>query len=123
MKPLSPASAAALLTRIDGGTGCELRALSVIDPTTLRLRLSVQDRNRGFDWIDLVFEVSGVTDAALVEDGKLGFVDCSEGISLFAENGSAGVGVGSYDSSEALKSSGLYLLGSSLKFEEAEFSG
>ncbi len=124
MKPLTGSADAAKLTeRILNGEGGMLRSLTVKGPTTMALRLSVQDASRGFDWIDLVFEMNGVTDAKLLDDKQLSFVDTDEGITLRYENGVWGIGVGRYESLEALKSSPLYLTGTSLKYEEAPFGG
>lgn len=122
MKPLNPRSAKELLERIDNATNAELRSLTLIDPTTVQLRLSVQDRNRGFDWIDLVFEVSGVNDARLIDDAKLSYIDSSEGISICYDGEHAGLAIGSYGSLEGLRDSALFVIGSGVKFAEAEFS-
>lgn len=124
VKPLPTAvAAAALLERILNGEGAMLRSLSVNSPTSAALTLSVQDRNRGFDWIDLTFEMSGMNDAHLVEDGKLDFLDMERGITVLFEEGLWGVGVGHYRSLRALRDAPLYLIGTTLKYEEAPFSG
>ena len=123
MKPLTASSASALLERIDFAKDGELRSVTMNSPTTFSLRLSVQDVSRGYDWIDLVFEVSGVSDARLLEDTQLKMVDMSEGVSVVIENGSAALGIGDYASLENITNAPLYLRGSSIKFEEAPFSG
>lgn len=124
MKPLTTAaSAAALCERILNGEGAMLRSLTVNGPTSASLTLSVQDKQRGFDWIDLTFEMSGMNDARLVGDTQLDFIDTDEGITVLFEEGLWGIGIGRYGSLEALKSAPLYLVGASLKYEEAPFSG
>ena len=45
----------------------------------------------------------------------------SEGISIVFEDGVCGLAVGSYSSIEALKNATLYLIGSSMKYEERPF--
>ncbi|WP_345988447.1 hypothetical protein WCX18_12825 [Sulfurimonas sp. HSL1-2] len=124
MKPLStPSAAATLLERIIDGEGAMLRSLALNGPTTATLTLSVQDKHRGYDWIDIVFEISGMNDAKLVDDKQLGFIDTDEGITVVFENGQWGLAVGRYGGMEALKSAPLYVIGTSLKYEEAPFSG
>ena len=118
MKPLNPRSAKELLERIDNATNAELRSLTLIDPTTVQLRLSVQDRNRTV----VVFEVSGVNDARLIDDAKLSYIDSSEGISICYDGEHAGLAIGSYGSLEGLRDSALFVIGSGVKFAEAEFS-
>ena len=122
MKPLNQRSAKELLERIDNATNTEIRSLTLIDPTTMQLRLSVQDRNRGFDWIDIILEVGGVNDARLVDDAKLPFVDMAEGLSICYHEEQAGLGIGSYGSLEGLRDSTLFIIGSGIKYAEAEFS-
>lgn len=122
MRPLTSASSATLLKRIDNATGGELRSLVMSSPTTCTLTLSVQDRNRGFDWINIVFEVSGLSDARMLDDNKLAFVDMSDGITIVFDKERAGLGIGTYNSIDALRSSTLYLIGNSIKYAEADFS-
>ena len=124
MKPLgSPAAVKQLLDRILDGEGAMLQSLKLGGPTSATLRLSVQDKQRGFDWIDMTFEMNGMNDARLVDDDKLGFIDTEDGITVLFEDGLWGVGIGRYRSLEALKSAPLYLIGTSLKYGEAPFSG
>ena len=124
MKPLSSASAASSLSeRILHGEGAMLHSLNLGGPTSATLRISVQDKHRGYDWIDMMFEINGMNDARLIDDDKLGFLDTDEGITIMFENGMWGLGVGRYGSLEALKSAPLYCIGASLKYEEAPFSG
>lgn len=100
-----------------------LRTLTVKDPQTIAIRLSVQDKQRGFDWIDLVLQMQSVHDAALVDEEKLPLLDTDDGITLCYEKGLWGAGIGRFRSLEALRSSKLFLVGESLKYEEAPFSG
>ena len=124
MKPFSSSSSAsALCERILHGEGAMLKSLKLHGPTSATLRVSVQDKHRGFDWIDVLFEMNGMSDARLVDEEKLGFVDTNEGITILFEEGVWGLGVGRYGSLRALGSAPLYLVGTSLKYEEAPFSG
>lgn len=123
MKPLGAREIKALNLRIDNATGGELRSLLVIDPLTMQLRLSVQDASRGHDWIDVIFEISGVSDARLIEDAKLAFLDMETGMTLLSEGDEAVVAVGRYSSLHSALDAPLYIKGTALKFEEAPFSG
>jgi hypothetical protein len=122
MKPLLPNKTAELLTRIDDATDGELVSIIMNNPQNFTVELSVQDKNRGYDWINIAFEIDGVIDANLLDEGKLSLVDMSEGITLLFEEGLYGIGVGDYKSIEALKSAPVYLIGNALKYEERPFS-
>ena len=123
MQPLHSNKTKELLTRINNGIDGEIRSVVMNSPTNFTIELSVQDRNRGNDWINMAFEIDGVSDARLVEDNKLPFVDMSEGITIVFEDGTCALAIGKYSSIEALKDATLYLTGSSLKYEERPFSG
>ena len=121
MKPLLSNKTNELLTRIDNAIDGEIRSVVMNSPMNFTIELSVQDANRGNDWINIAFEIDGVSDARLVEDNKLPFVDLSEGISIVFEGNVCGLAVGSYSTVEALKSASLYLVGTSMKYEERPF--
>jgi hypothetical protein len=123
VKPLNKHSSKQLLERIDNAANGEIRSVTVLGPTTMQLRLSIQDAGRGHDWIDIIFEVDGISDARLLDDAKLPYVDMGEGISLLFEGEKVGVGIGSYDTIAALYDSTLYMVGSGVKYAEADFSG
>ena len=124
MKPLATANEAEKLAeRILDGEGAILRSLDVTGPTSARLRLSVQDKQRGFDWIDIIFEIDGMNDARLVDDKALALIDTDDGITVLFEENLRGIGIGRYRSLEALRSLPLFMIGTSLKYEEAPFGG
>ena len=122
MKPLLADKTTELLTRIDNAIDGELFTVTMNSPLNFTIELSVQDKNRGYDWINIAFEVDGVSDARLIEDKKLSLVDMSEGISIVFEEGNYALGVGGYNSLDAIRSASLYLVGSSLKYEERPFN-
>ncbi len=122
MKPLHVSEIDTFDKRFDRCSGGELRSLKLINPTTMVLRLSVQDAGRGFDWIDLELEVSGVNDARLIDESKLSFIDMSEGISILFEDLNVIVCVGDYSSFEAAHDAPLFIRGSALKYQENNFS-
>lgn len=121
MKPLLATQTSELLKRIDNAIDGELYAVTMNTPLNFTVELSVQDANRGNDWINIAFEVDGVNDARLVEDDKLAFIDMSGGISVLFESGSCAFGIGRYDTIAAVNSASLYLVGSTIKYEERPF--
>jgi len=121
MTPLLPNKIPELLTRIDQASGGELFSVTMNAPQNFTIELSVQDKNRGYDWINIAFEVDGIIDAHLIDDTKLSLVDMSEGISICHEDGLYALGIGQYNSIDALKSATLYLIGNALKYEERPF--
>ena len=122
MKPLLSTQTDTLLRRIDHAIGGELYSVTMNSPLNFTVELSVQDASRGQDWINIAFEVDGMSDANLVEDDRLSLVDMSEGISIIFEDGVSAVGVGKYNSIASIKSAPLYLVGTSIKYEERPFS-
>jgi len=122
MTPLQPHKIQELLTRIDNAVDGELVAVTMNHPQNFTVELSVQDKNRGYDWINIAFEIDAVFDARLVDDTKLAMLDMSEGITLLFEDGKCGFGLGAYKSMEALKSASFFLLGETVKYEERPFS-
>ena len=118
MKPLSKKDLPAFLERFSDLTGGELVSLEIVSPIAFKIALTVQDKNRGFDWVNLNFEFSGVTEARLVEDKTLKAVDMQEGGNIvFTDEGiEVGFGSGEYLSSP------LRLRTEILKYEETNFS-
>ena len=122
MKPLLPKQIPELLTRIDHAIDGELRSIIMNHPQSFTVELSVQDKNRGYDWINIAFEVDGIVDARLIDEEKLELVDMSEGLSILIEEGTFSLAIGKYKRLETLKDATLYLIGSSIKYEERPFS-
>lgn len=123
MKPLNKNSTKELLARFDNGVNAEIRSLTPITATNFQLRLSMQDANRGYDWIDIIFDFEGVSDARLLEDAQLAHIDMSEGISLIYETDYIAFALGEVARISQAKESTLFILAQSLKYEEAHFSG
>ena len=122
MKPLHVSQIDTFNRRFNRAINGELRTLKIINPTTMLLRVSVQDEGRAFDWIDLELEVSGVSDARLVDEDKLSFLDMSEGISILFDDKSVIICIGNYSSFDAAHNAPLFIRGSALKYQENNFS-
>ena len=121
MKPLNTNQLPELLTRIDNAIDGELISVVMNNPQSFTVEFSVQDKNRGYDWINIAFEIEGVMDAKLIEESNISFVDMSDGISLIYEEGMVLLGIGNYNTLQSAKSAMLYLVGSTLKYEERPF--
>ena len=120
MRPLT--SSNTLLKRIDHAIDGVIRSVTIQSPTVMTITLSVQDKGREYDWINITLEVSGIVDARFVDESKLSFLDMSEGISVIVDGHQAGVGIGKCSGIDNLKDLPLYLLGDSVKYEELNFS-
>ncbi len=121
MKPLSKSSARELLERLDSAKDSELREIIIMSPTSFKIELSVQDANRGYDWINVAFYISDIIDAQLVDESKLAFLDMSSGISIIYEDSRVGLGNSQCESLSYLSESQLYFIGDSIKYEELLF--
>ncbi len=118
MKPLSKNDLSAFLERFDDLRGGEVVSLDILSPTAFKVSLTVQDKNRAFDWVNLNFELNDVNDAKLLDDKALKAINMQEGanITFTAEGVELGFGAEEYLASP------LRLRAGSLKYEESPFS-
>jgi len=121
LRPLLKNKSPELLTRIDNATDGELISVVMNNPQNFTVELSVQDKNRGYDWINIAFEIEGIVDAKLVEEHKLTFIDMTEGISLLYEEGLALLAIGKYNTLQSAKGATIFLEGTTIKYEERPF--
>ena len=119
VKPLSTQSLYALCERIDYARNGEIHSLTPLTPTSIEIRFSVQDKARGFDWIDVAFIIDGVTDAKLVSDNVLRMLSMDEGITVEIHSSKAALAIGDYQG--RIKDAPLYILGTTLSYEERIF--
>ena len=122
MKPLCASDAQILLERLDGAKEAVLRKITMRGSTSISVEFSVQDAHRGFDWINIVFEMEGVSDARLLDDGNLKHVDMSEGISLVFESQRVGLATAQCDTLSGVAEAQFYLIGHFVKYEERPFT-
>ena len=90
----------------------------MITPTSFKITLTAQDRNRAFDWVNLNLELHGVSDARLLDDTALKAVDMQEGATIAYTAEGIEVGFGA----EEYLASPLRLRAEHLKYEESPFS-
>ena len=119
VKPLSTQSLYALCERIDYARNGEIHSLTPLSPTSIEIRFSVQDKARGFDWIDVAFVIDGVSDAKLVSDNVLRMLSMDEGITVEMDNAKAGLAIGDYRG--RIEDAPLYVVGATIGYEEREF--
>jgi len=121
VKPLSALTLQSLCERIDLARNGEIHSLTPLSPTSIEIRFSVQDKARGFDWIDVAFVIEGVSDAKLVSDNVLRVLSMDEGITVELDNRRCGLAIGSYVG--RLDEAALYIIGSSMGYEELPCMG
>ncbi|ADN10200.1 conserved hypothetical protein [Sulfurimonas autotrophica DSM 16294] len=109
------------LERFDNFKDAELRIVNIVSPTHIKLTVAVQDRARAFDWITLELDFTGVTDARLLEQNKLKFIDMNEGASLLHVNNEFAFGIGACYNASTIKNSTLYIISKDLKYKEEQF--
>ena len=121
MKPLFAKNITSLLTRFDNFSDGELRSIEIISSTIIKITLAGQDSARGFDWVTICFEFSGVSDAKLLNDSKLSLIDMTSGITIIYEDNNFIFGIGEYKSLQNIKNSICFIISSTLKYEEGIF--
>ncbi len=90
----------------------------MLTPTSFKITLTAQDKNRAFDWVNLNLEMHGVTDAKLLDDNVLKAVDMQEGANIAFSSGGIELGFGSQE----YLASPLRLRAETVKYEESPFS-
>jgi len=123
MKPLHVSELKTFQARFERFSGSEIKNITIKSPSVIEIQFSVQDAGRAFDWIDIAFELSNVSDAKIVENSKLSYLDMNEGISIIFEDNKFVLCHGEYSSLQTAKDSPLYIICESIKFKELPFSG
>jgi hypothetical protein len=120
MRPLISSELADFLYRFENFTASQLANIDIISPLSIKIELSVQDRQRAFDWIGLDVLFEEVVEANLVENEKLKHIDMNEGLTIIHENGLFYFMVGDYKTANGTKDALCYIISKSLKYQEAE---
>ena len=121
MKPLLKNDLNTFLKRFGNFVDAELRSIEIISPTIVKITVATQDSARAFDWVAIVLEFSGVSDAKVPESSKLPHIDMSDGITLlFAEN-SFTFALGVYSTPLSATNSICSIKATSLKYKETSF--
>lgn len=121
VKPLNAKSLHALCERINYARHGEIHSLTALSSTSIEIRFSVQDKARGFDWIDLTFVIDGVSDAKLVSDNVLRMLSMDEGITVEMDTAKAALAIGDYKG--RIEDAPLYVLGTTIGYEELPYGG
>jgi hypothetical protein len=106
------------MERFDDIRGGEIVSLQILTPTSFKIALTAQDKNRSFDWVNLNLELHGVTDAKLLDDNALKAVDMEEGVNISFSGDAIEVGFGAHE----YLASPLHLRAETVKYEETDFS-
>ena len=109
------------LDRFENFIDAEFRTIKIINPTNILLEFAVQDKARGFDWITLKLEFFGVSDAKLLDDSKLSFIDMSDGATLLFKDGLVAFAIGKYSNFNSIKDSIFYIIADNFKTYESNF--
>ena len=112
MQPLYIKDLSAFLARFGNFVDGELRHIEIVSPTTFEITLAGQDANRGHDWITVKFELSEVSEAALLENSDYSYVDMSDGIDIEVVD---------YEFTLSIKNSTFFVASAALKYEEGKF--
>ena len=105
--------------RIDYVRHGEIHSITPLSSTSIEIRFSVQDKARGFDWIDVSFIIDGVIDARLLSDNALKMLPLDEGITVEMDSTTAGLAIGDYRG--RMEDAPLYIVGATIGYEERVF--
>ena len=121
MKPLNSSQTAKFLERFDDFKGSEIRSLEILSASEMKLTLAAQDKARDYDWITINLLFTDISDARLVDDSKLAFLDMDEGVTILFDENQYGFSVGSYSNLSSLKDAALYIIAKNIKYDEGAF--
>ena len=119
VKPLNAQTLHSLCERIDYARHGEIHSLTPLSTNSIEIRFSVQDKARGFDWIDVSFVIDGVHAARLLSDNTLKMLSLDEGITVEMDSIKAGLAIGDYKG--RIEDAPLYIIGTNVGYEEYVF--
>lgn len=109
------------LTRFNNFKDADFRSLEILSPLNIKLTFAVQDAARDHDWITLTLDFNTITDARLLENNQISFLDMSDGVSLIKDENSFAFAVGECYNISTIKSAPLYIISSSLRYVQGTF--
>ncbi len=121
MKPLLQTQLKTFLERFDYFRDAEFRSIKIISTTNITLTFALQDSARAFDWITITLYFYGVSDARLIDDKQVNFIDLSDGVTLLFNENMFAFAAGECYNISTLKNSSLYLVAEDIKYEEGQF--
>ncbi|EQB40247.1 hypothetical protein M947_02615 [Sulfurimonas hongkongensis] len=121
MKPLLAKNLENFCSRFDNFIDAEFRSIEILSKSVIRVVITTQDSSRDFDWVTITLEFNDVSDAGLIKNDKLSFVDMSNGLTLLSSDGIFVFGVGNYDDEFGIKNALCYIISSSIKYKEGQF--
>ena len=121
MRPLLHTQVPAFLERFDNFKDAEFRSIEIISSQVIKITLAAQDRARAFDWITVSLEFHGVSDAKLLQENQLSYLDMENGISLLKIENKFAFGITACYNISNITNSSCYVVADSLKYEENQF--
>ncbi len=112
MKPLLVKEIDSFLKRFGNFTDGEVREVKLLSPTLINITIACQDEARGFDWITIDIELSGVSDATLIDDSQLLHLDMSDGILIENKDNKFYLSV---------KNATFQIVSENIKYQEGQF--
>jgi len=109
------------LERFNHFKDADFRSIEIISPINIQLTFAVQDAARAHDWITLTLNFNTISEAKLLENSHLNFLDMSDGITLIKDGNSFAFGLGECYNISTIKTAPLYIIASSLKYKEGLF--
>jgi hypothetical protein len=107
------------LERFEHFKDAEFRSIEIVSATQIKLIFGIQDKARAYDWITMELDFHGVSDAKLIEDSKLNFIDMSDGVSVIKNNFEA-FAIGEYNITN-IHDSLFYIKADYIKYTQGQF--
>ena len=121
MKPLVSADIDKFVDRFNHFIDAEFRSIEILSNGSIKFTFALQDKTREYDWISLELEFYGVSDAKLLDDTKISFVDMSDGVTFLDIDNKFAFAIGNYNSYSPLKDSICFIVSDSIKYQERTF--
>jgi len=121
MRPILSKNLKIFCSRFNNFIDAEIRSIEIVSKDVIRVVITTQDSSRDYNWITIILEFNGVSDAKLIKNDKLSFVDMSDGLTFLSQDTLFALGVGNYDNIFGIKNALCYIISSSIKYKEGQF--